>query len=189
VRKQNPPRYYFAHRRYWPYLLLDFENRCAYSRQHIQRVGGKGGMDIDHHNPNLQHPKRNAYENLFLATRHCNGKKGDKWPNPNQRAAGLRFLNPCREMDYGVHLFEDPDTFEIWGATPAGKYHVRMLDLNADHLVRERRRRHSMLKFRKLPQVVSARRDDALKGVQAFQKEVDEMIPLIPQKRKPPQPK
>lgn len=152
----------------------------------MQRAGGKGGMDIDHHNPNLSHPKKNAYTNLFLATRHCNGKKGKTWPTAEQREAGIRFLNPCDEEDYGVHLFEDPDTFEIWGSTPAGKYHVRMLDLNAGHLVGERRRRHELRNFCKLPQLVTALRDDALNGVRTFLREVDEMIPLIPQKRKPP---
>jgi hypothetical protein len=184
-RKQTPPRYYFGHRRYLKFLLLDFENRCAYSRQHLQRVGGVGGMDIDHHNPKLKHPQKNAYTNLFLASRHCNGKKGDEWPTPKQRAQGLRFLNPCKEQDYGVHLFEDPDTFEIWGATPAGRYHVRIVDLNADHLVRERRRRHELRALRKMPMIVTALRHDAAVGVRAFSAEVENMIPVIPQKKKP----
>jgi hypothetical protein len=185
-RKQKPPRYYFAHRNYLKYLLLDFEKRCAYSQQHLQRVGGVGGMDIDHHNPGLTHPKKNDYANLYLATRHCNGKKGDEWPSRKQVDSGIRFLDPCAETDYGVHLFEDPDTFEIWGATPAGRYHIRMLDLNADHLIRERRRRHELLALIKQPQIATAIRDDALKGVQAFREEVRDMIPALPQKRKPP---
>jgi hypothetical protein len=143
-------------------------------------------MDIDHHNPTLSHPKKNDYKNLFLATRHCNGKKGDEWPSKKLRDAGVRFLNPCTEADYGVHLFEDPDTFEIWGASAAGRYHVRMLDLNADHLIRERRRRHELLALRQQPQIATAIRYDALKGVQAFKSEVDEMIPPLPQRPKPP---
>lgn len=186
--EQIPPRVYFAHRRFLKFLLLDFKERCAYSGQHVQRVGGIGGMDIDHHNPKLKSPERNAYENLFLATRHCNGKKSDIWPDAKQRAAGLRFLNPCKEMDYGVHLFEDPVTFSIWGATPAGRYHVRWLDLNADHLVRERRRRDEMRKQKAERQVVTALRDDALTGVKAFSEDLDEMIPTWPQKPEPPRP-
>ena len=184
-RKQTPPRYYYSHRNYLKFLLLDFENRCAYSGQHLHRVGGVGGMDIDHHNPKLKHPQKNAYSNMFLASRHCNGKKSDEWPTPTQRALGLRFLNPCEEQDYGVHLFEDPETFEIWGATPAGRYHIRMLDLNADHLVRERRRRCELRAFRKQPMIVTALREDAGNGVRAFSAEVEDMIPVIKQKKKP----
>ncbi len=48
------------------------------------------------------------------------------------------YLNPCLEHDYGVHLVEDPNTHRLIGLTPAGKYHVRMCDLNADHLIAER---------------------------------------------------
>ena len=142
-------------------------------------------MDIDHHNPKLKHPDKNAYKNLFLATRHCNGKKGDNWPEQVQRAKGMRFVNPCIETDYGYHLFEDPVTFEIWGATPAGRYHVRILDLNAEHLIKERRRRNELRTLQKTRQAVNALRDDALAGVRAFQTEVADMIPDWPQKAKP----
>jgi hypothetical protein len=187
-RKQTPPRYYFAHRKYLRYLLLDFENRCAYSRQHVSRLGGTRGMEIDHHNPRLQHPQKNAYDNMFLASHHCNGKKSNEWPTAKQRALGLRFLNPCKEQDYGVHLFEDPESYEIWGTSPAGRYHIRMLDLNAEHLIRERRRRHELRALKKEPIVITALMHRAAAGVQAFSAEVAEMIPDIPQRKKPQAP-
>ena len=44
-------------------------------------------------------------------------------------------------MDYGIHIFEDPDTHEIVGITPEGKYHVRNCDLNAPHFIEERKER------------------------------------------------
>lgn len=44
-------------------------------------------------------------------------------------------------MDYGVHIFENPETHELVGVTPAGRYHIIACDLNADHLVTERRER------------------------------------------------
>jgi hypothetical protein len=44
-------------------------------------------------------------------------------------------------MDYGIHLFEDPQTHNLVGVTPAGRYHIIACDLNADHLVTERRER------------------------------------------------
>lgn len=186
-RKQVPPRYYYAHRNYLKFLLSDFGSRCGYSCQHLSRLGGPGGIDIDHHNPHLPKDKRNQYKNLILASRHCNGKKGDRWPTPEQRKLGLRFLNPCEEMDYGVHIFEDPETFELWGATPAGIYHIRYLDLNADHLVRERRRRHELREFSKASFFITPRRPDGevRAGLTAFAKELEAMILPLPQKRKP----
>ena len=38
---------------------------------------------------------------------------------------GVRFLNPTKEQDYGVHIFEDAVTHELVGASPAGRYHLR----------------------------------------------------------------
>ena len=189
VRKEIPPKYFFAHRKYLPYLLKDFDNRCAYSQQHLQRAGGPGSLDIDHHNPTLQLPERNYYENLHLSTRHCNGKKGKRWPTKEQKELGIRFLDPCKEPDYGVHMFEDPNTFKVWGATPAGRYHIRMLDLNADHFIRERMRRFELWKLAESEAIFTATGSavDAHGGVTAFKNELLEMIPLIPQKEKPPE--
>lgn len=129
-----------TYRKAKPYLLNDFGGRCAYSLQHVQRVGYRC-MEVDHFNPNRRGPSRHEYSNLFPATRHCNGAKSDLWPARELRKAGVRFLNPTKEQDYGVHIFEDPQTHELVGATPAGKYHIRCCDLNAPHLVRERRDR------------------------------------------------
>ena len=99
-------------------------------------------MHIDHFNPHLPYHTRNNYENLFLASCHCNVNKNDFWPDPKERARGVRYLNPCEERDYGEHIWEDPDTFEVWSETPAGKYHIRMMKLNSATLVRERKLRH-----------------------------------------------
>jgi hypothetical protein len=192
TRKQAPPKFYYSHRNYLKFLLVDFESRCGYSCQHVDRAGGISCMDVDHHNPLLPLPQRNDYKNLILATRHCNGKKGERWPTLDQRNRGLRFLNPCEEPDYGVHIFEDPDTFELWGATPAGVYHIRYLDLNSPHLVRERLRRHELRKLKKGAHFITTRRrdrdPDALAGVRAFNDEVEKMIIPLPQKRRPAPP-
>ena len=98
-------------------------------------------MDIDHFNPKFKKNYLQSYDNLFLATRHCNGKKHGFWPDPEAQSKGVRFLNCCEEQDYGVHIFEDPDTHKVFGVTPAGIYHVRILDLNAEDLVNERKMR------------------------------------------------
>jgi len=140
---RHPPKRKFTastYRKAIPYLLQDFEGRCAYSLQHVNRVGLKL-MEVDHFNPNLRGPARNNYSNLFPATRHCNGAKQDTWPTAQLAKLGVRFLNPSKEQDYGVHIFEDPTSHQLVGTTPAGKYHIRCCDLNAPHLVLERAER------------------------------------------------
>ena len=109
--------------------------------QHTYRAGGRKCMEIDHFNPNKKKDPIQQYRNLFLSTRHCNGAKRDRWPSNKDRLLGVRFLNCCEETDYDVHILEDPETHEVVGVTPEGKYHVRNCDLNAPHLVEERAER------------------------------------------------
>ncbi|MBI5773717.1 MAG: hypothetical protein HZA89_08245 [Verrucomicrobia bacterium] len=147
--KKNPPDRQFTestYRKAKPYLLVDFEGRCAYSLQHVNRVGVKT-MDVDHFNPLLKGLARHKYSNLFPATRHTNGSKTNLWPSRALRKAGVRFLDPTKETDYGVHIFEDPKTHLLVGVTPAGKYHIRCCDLNAPHLVIERSDRTKLSKL------------------------------------------
>jgi hypothetical protein len=68
-------------------------------------------MDVDHFKPKGKH--RNLYSNLMLASRHCNGSKSDIWPTAEDVRSGLRLLNPCKEVDYGQHIFEDKKTYEL----------------------------------------------------------------------------
>jgi hypothetical protein len=101
-------------------------------------------MEVDHFNPRLSGQLRHRYANLYLASRHCNNSKRQHWPTAAQIKEGLRFLDCCREWDYGEHIFEEPVTHRVYGVTPAGKYHVRMCDLNAPHLIGERRTRSQL---------------------------------------------
>jgi hypothetical protein len=92
-------------------------------------------MEVEHFDPRpINGEKDHRYENLLPAFRPCNRSKWDKWPLPEEEAAGLRFLNPTVERDYGVHLFEDPSSHKIVAVTPAGKYHLRHLNLNSVYL-------------------------------------------------------
>lgn len=101
-------------------------------------------MEVDHFNPTLPTQSRNKYANLFLSTRHCNNAKRRRWPIAAQIRKDIRFLNCCEEWDYGVHIFEDTETQRLFGSTPAGRYHIRICDLNAPHFVRERRERAAL---------------------------------------------
>lgn len=187
VRKESPPKFRISHVSYRKYLERDFGDRCAYSGQRPSRAGR---LEIDHHNPLLKGNARNNYENLFLATRHCNGKKGQRWPSADLLAQEIRFLNPCIELDYGHHIFEDPETFDLWGNTRAGKYHIAMLDLNHPTLVSERRQR---AKYRKdiLAAGIFSLTGSATAAKEALKDlrfEVEEMIPSWPQKSRPESP-
>lgn len=98
-------------------------------------------MEVDHFDPRLKRKLIQDYSNLFLASPHCNRSKRDTWPTAAQLRGGIRFLNPCEEHDYGIHIFEDSETHELIGVTPAGKWQIRVCGLNANHLIDERRRR------------------------------------------------
>ncbi len=111
--------------------------------QHSSTLGVKT-MEVDHFNPRLPERLRDQYRNLYLASRHCNNSKRQYWPTVGQMKEGIRFLDCCREWDYGAHIFEDPVTHRVNGVTPAGKYHVRMCDLNAPHFIAERRIRSQL---------------------------------------------
>lgn len=167
------------------FLLRDFGWRCAYSQQHLDRVGYKC-MEVDHFNPTLKGFARNNYLNLFPATRHCNGSKSNCWPSSKARKVGIRFLNPCQEMDYGVHIFEDPNTYELVGVTPAGIYHIRYCDLNAPHLVLERKDRSKLRELLNTCRVTAKIPIAALDGNQMLDSSallraiVEKMIPPIP---------
>lgn len=135
-----------TYRKALPFLLEDFGGRCAYSLRHY-RI--QGPLEVDHFNPHLNSKVRNRYANLMPSIRHCNGKKTNTWPSEAQLRKQIRFLNPCVEDDYDVQIFEDPLTHQLVGTTPAGKFHIRQLDLNAPFLVEERRFRSELHKLLK----------------------------------------
>jgi hypothetical protein len=67
--------------------------------------------------------------------------KGQQVATVGEEALGFRFLNPTVERDYGIHLFEGPESHMIVGLTPAGRYHLRRLALKTEHLVSKRKNR------------------------------------------------
>jgi hypothetical protein len=163
-------------------LRRDFADRCAYSCQHLSRAGGLKCMEIDHFDPRKKEDFIQRYENLFLATRHCNGAKFKFWPGGAEQALGLRYLNPCREQDYGVHIFEEPKTHRLVGVTPAGRFHVRMCDLNADHFIAERRERAEIWELLHTAVTVKRNQMPQMAGelAEALRKQAEQMIPEFP---------
>lgn len=129
-----------AYRKCLPELKRDFKCRCAYCMRSLARFSDRE-MQVDHFDPRQKKDRTQRYSNLFLADAHCNGTKSDTWPSREERGVGLRFLNCCEEVDYGCFIFEDPATHELVGTTPAAIYHIEMIDLNAPHLINDRRKR------------------------------------------------
>lgn len=125
-------------------LLGESQGRCGYSMQHVSDFGLRT-MEVDHFNPTLKHPPRNLHGNLIAASRHCNGFKSETWPSERMQQKGIRFLNPYSEGDYGVHIIEERSTGLLKGKTPAGRWHIEMLDLNAEFLVQKRLDRTKIL--------------------------------------------
>jgi hypothetical protein len=137
-------------------------------------------MEIDHFDPTIRGRERHRYDNLFLSSRYCNNKKQGNWPNAIERLLqGVRFLNCCEEIDYGKHIFEDPETHRVFGTTPAGKYHVRTLDLNAPHLVEERAERahYRTLLYKARKRVKQPR--EAVEAFRILKRQIAYLIPPI----------
>lgn len=181
VKRGRPPKKPIKRSKYascLPELLRDFADRCAYSMQHRERAGK---LEVDHFDPRLKKELIQAYENLFPASRHCNGKKSNHWPTKEELAAGCRFLNPCEEPDYGEQIFEDAHTHMLVGTTPAARWHIRMCGLNASHLIDERKRRTGHLDVLSKKAVrVRTLHNDLVDLIKRYRQEVDLMIPPIP---------
>jgi hypothetical protein len=154
--------------------------------QHVDMLGGVEHLEVDHFDPARKNDYIQQYDNLFPAKRACNNKKRASWPTPEEQNAGIRFLNCCKERDYDVHIFEDPDTHEVWGCTPEGRYHVRNLGLNSRNLVEARAERaklsnllaKSIFIFRSLDPAIAV-------YVRALAAILQKHIPLIEYRSKP----
>ncbi|PZR70528.1 MAG: hypothetical protein DLM73_17615 [Chthoniobacterales bacterium] len=149
--------------------------------QHRRRAGGSAMlMEIDHFDSSIKGRDRHRYDNLFLSSRYCNNKKQGNWPSAELRGRGIRFLNCCLEQDYGEHIFENPVTHRVFGVTPPGIYHVRMLDLNAPHLVEERRDRSEYRKLLFEERKIVRESEAAIHAFHVLEDQLNYLIPPIP---------
>ena len=172
-----------TYRRALPELKRDFKERCAYCMRYLPPLGGDLAMHIDHFDPRRKNDSRQSYSNLFLVDHVCNSAKSNTWPSNSQRKMGLRFLNCCEEMDYGDHMIEDPNTHELIGLTPAGRYQIAEIDLNAPYLVRERRQRFEIrAKLHSCPVIMKTQDCFPITCLTQLEQIVADMIPPIPPK-------
>jgi hypothetical protein len=162
-----------------PALRRDFVERCAYSQRHTLQAGLQC-MEVDHFNPELTGQPRHLYRNLMWSTRICNNAKRDYWPSSAEQKKGARFLNPCEEWDYGVHIFENPVTHELIGKTAAGRYHIQMLRLNHETFVWERTVRAELLQHLNSPKLLQGPFEEIRGQIRALREKLDVLIPPIP---------
>ncbi len=143
-RRSIPPRRYRDYTRYRSLLRRDFRNSCAYCLVHEGYLGGEAGCTIDHrrpqHGPHAFPELTNEYTNLYWTYRECNDNKSDTWPNAEEEANGIGFLDPCvPEGDHDLHWHSLPDgTLEV--ITPVGEYTIEQLMLWRDQLIYHRAR-------------------------------------------------
>lgn len=87
-------------------------------------------------------------------------------------------------MDYGESIFEDPETHRLVGISPASKWHIHQLDLNAPFLVKKRRDRSKFMHvISQCPVKVKKQSPDMREFVELVdvcRGLADEMIPKIP---------
>jgi hypothetical protein len=114
-------------------------------------VTGTSCLDLEHFNPTLTGKARHRYDNLMVGTHLSNMAKRKIWPSLSDRRKGIRFLNPCKEQDYGTHLFEDPISHRIVSSTPAGRFHIVACNLNDETYVWYRPEENSSLAAKKRP--------------------------------------
>ncbi len=167
-------------KRAWPFLIKDFQSRCAYSMRHVTYCG-ESDMEIDHFNPTLKQSARHCYRNLMLATALCNNNKNATWPTPAELRRGIHLIDPTKESDYGSQIFENSSTHELIGTTPAGRYQIDILDLNNPSFVFERRHRSSIEKLRRgAPAILSGTFDELECAMQMVREMAEIFIPPIP---------
>jgi hypothetical protein len=126
-----PPRQYRNYRSYREMLRQDFRYRCAYCLITEFHNGGRWNFTIDHFRPVrglFAHPNlKSVYINLYWCCRECNERKADKWPDLQEEAAGLHWIDPCEASgNHELHWRFSADG-EVQWLTPAGEYTVRTL--------------------------------------------------------------
>lgn len=173
----------YTYKKALPYLLEDFDDRCAYSWMHRSEIDE---MEVDHFNPHLKSKDVQLYSNLMPSLGSCNRTKGSTWPSPADRKLGLYLIDPTKELDYGHQIFEDPATHRLEGTTPAAKYHIRVLGLNSAYLINRRKTRSELASLlQRLPPQANHSWIDPATGVRhdganALREVVGKMIPYIP---------
>lgn len=89
---------YSDYKSYKPYIVKDFNQRCAYTDCPDSFFGGARNFHIDHIKPKKKFPKlSNDYKNLVYSCSYVNIRKSD---------AEIEILDPC-DIDWNLHFGRD----------------------------------------------------------------------------------
>jgi hypothetical protein len=109
-------------------------------------MGGQEIFEVEHFMPRSKFEEKSCeYANLYYACRGCNSHKSETWPSEESATRGFRFVDPCEEDPYGLHLQEAHGGI-VKALTNAGRYtsdHIRLNrpDLKDWRLRREKARK------------------------------------------------
>ena len=96
--KRTCTKIYSDYRSYKPYIVQDFNQRCAYTDCPDSFFGGARNFHIDHIKPKKKFPKlSNDYKNLAYSCSYVNIRKSD---------AEFEMLDPC-DIDWNLHFGRD----------------------------------------------------------------------------------
>lgn len=114
-----------------------YQQRCGYCT--VSEVDAGGELSVDHFQPKSDGGDESD-DNLVYACFRCNFYKSQFSPTAVDRAAGRRLLHPLLE-DFSQHIVEDPQTGVLVPKSETGRFHINILHLNREALVRLRLRR------------------------------------------------
>lgn len=98
VPRRTCDKVYNDYKRYKPYIVKDFNKRCAYTDCPDSFFGGARNFHIDHIKPKKKFPSlRNDYKNLVYSCSYVNIKKSDN---------EVELLDPC-DIDWNLHFGRD----------------------------------------------------------------------------------
>jgi hypothetical protein len=120
---------------YKPFLQREFERQCIYCRT---PDGSKStdGFSVEHYWPKSDFGHlQTVYSNLYYACVTCNRRKGNWYPQAEDRKADRFFPNPCDHV-MTTHLRFLGD--EVKATSVAGKHALEKLMLNENEAVQHR---------------------------------------------------
>jgi len=118
------------------HVRKDFEHCCAYCLRHEDWAEPET-FELDHFYPKSLFPeKQYDFYNLYYACSRCNSFKWNHFPSARLASQGIEFIDFCRD-DFERHY--EISASGIWEPrTLSAKYMIDTLNLNSNHLVRQR---------------------------------------------------
>jgi hypothetical protein len=138
-------------------------------------MGGQEIFEVEHFMPRSKFEEKLCdYANLYYACRGCNSHKAETWPSEELATRGFRFVDPCEEDPYAVHLQEAFGGI-VDALTNSGRYTSDHIRLNRpdvkDWRLRREKARRDLPRLEALAEMLDALRStlDSAAGSEASQ--------------------